>query len=101
MLTEMLHALKHTESSRIPMMVVVSEDTLAQAQRALICLAGDKHPFSGRTLKTPRGTLTVRASNEMPPPGEYVVAFLAGKDMTGEEMVRWKNAAQQVVVQGM
>ena len=101
MLTEMLHALNHTETNRIPLVVVVSEDTFAQAQRALICLAGVKHPFSGRTLQTPRGTLTVRASNEMPPPGEYAVAFLAGRDMTGEEMVRWKNAAQQVVVRGM
>ena len=101
MLTEMLHALKHSESSHIPMVVVVSTECLAPAQKAMVCLAGDKHPFSGRTLRTPQGTLSVRASSEMPPEGEYLVAFLQGTEMTAEEITRWKNAAQQVVVQGM
>lgn len=101
MLIEMQHALKHTETSHLPMVVVVSAEDLSAAQKALICMAGDKHPFSGRTLHTPRGRLTVRASNETPPSGEYLVAFLSGTDMGAEEMVRWKNAAQQIIIQGM
>ncbi len=96
MLTLLQRALTYSENHLMPMVVVVPVSKVVEATKDMVCMAGVQRPFSGRTLRTTTGCLTVRTSDEDPPSSEFAVVFVTGPEVTSEEILRWRTKAGQV-----
>lgn len=100
LLTDMQFGLAYAETHQVAVVVVVPASRHQEALDAIVAVAGIRLPFSGCQARVPTGgSLAVRMCLEPVPENAFVVLFTGwGATIAdSEEMVRWRNAARQVI----